>query len=242
MTRNRSFVIAAFVAVWGNFVSGCCAMGEPDKQEGRFCAAPVEGNGRYCVPVSDGPARAWNDAKAAGNEPIQMWAEWPDNLELRELVANPNLLQSWLDDSRTALDYVRVMQGYAESYRASLDGKQQDLFIQASVVQSEIMREKSTDPKEVLERALVDKAAMELDPLQAEVAADKQTMGEIQALVEQSRIDGAPFAALFETLVDDFVEYRATEAEETAGRPKNLPKNLGQQLPYLLFPQTWRDS
>ena len=214
MTINRRLT-AALVAVWETFVSGCCAMGGPDEQEGRFCASPVEGNGRYCVPVSDGPAGAWENAKGAGNEPIKMWAEWPDNLELRELVANPNLLQVWLDDARTALDYVRITQGNAESYRASLDGKQQDLFIQASVVLSDFMREKSTDPKEVLERALVDKGATELDPLKTKIAADKQTMGEIQTLVEQSRIDGAPFAVSFATLVDDFVAYRATEADET---------------------------
>ncbi len=212
MTRIRRLT-AAFVAVWGCFVSGCCVMGGPDEHEGRFCAAPVEG-GHYCVSTSDGPDEAWENAKAAGNEPIQMWAEWPDNLELRELVANPNLLQVWLDDARTALDYVRITQGNAESYRASLDGKQQDLFIQASVVQSEIMREKSIDPKEVLEQALAEKAATEIDPLKTEVAIDKQTMGEIQTLVEQSRVDGAPLAAQYAALVDDFVEYRATEAQE----------------------------
>ncbi len=165
MTINQRLT-AAFVAVWGCFVSGCCVMGGPDEHEGRFCASPVEGNGRSCVPVSDGPDGAWENAKAAGNEPIQMWAEWPDNIELGEIVSNPNLLQSWLDDARTVLDYVRITQGYAESYRASLDGKQQDLFIQASVVQSEIIPEKSKDPKEVLSQ----KAATEIDPLKTEIA------------------------------------------------------------------------
>ena len=240
MTRNRRLT-AAFVAVMGSFVSGCCALGGPDENEGRFCAAPVEGNGRYCVPVSDGPDGAWENAKAAGTEPIQMWAEWPDNLELRELVAHPNLLQSWLDDARTALDYVRVTQGNAESYRASLDGKQQDLFIQASVVQSEIMREKSADPKEVLSQALVEKAATEIDPLKTKVAIDKQTMGEIQTLVEQSRIDGAPFAALYAGLVDDFIEYRATEADALAGHIRNSREILGHRLPGMLFSWKWRD-
>ncbi|HRI72411.1 MAG TPA: hypothetical protein PK156_49590 [Polyangium sp.] len=152
------------------------------------------------------------------------------------------VLQVWLDDARTALDYVRITQGNAESYRASLDGKQQDLFIQASVVQSEIMREKSTDPKEVLEQALVEKAATEIDPLKTEIAIDKQTMGEIQTLVEQSRIDGAPFAAQYATLVDDFVEYRATEAEEMAEHNRNWRKILGHRLPCLLLHRLWRDA
>ncbi|HRI72465.1 MAG TPA: hypothetical protein PK156_49860, partial [Polyangium sp.] len=195
-----------------------------------------------CVSTSDVPDGAWENAKAAGNEPIQMWAEWPDNLELRELVANPNLLQSWLDDARTVLDYVRITQGYAESYRASLDGKQQDLFIQASVVQSEIMREKSTDPKEVLEQALVEKAATEIDPLKTEVAIDKQTMGEIQTLVEQSKLDAAPFAAQYAGLVDDFVEYGATEAQEMAGHSRNALEVLGPRWSYMLFYQLRRNS
>ena len=47
MTRKRRFGTAMFVAVVGSFVSGCCALGTADKNEGRFCASPVEG-GQYC--------------------------------------------------------------------------------------------------------------------------------------------------------------------------------------------------
>lgn len=70
------------------------------------------------------------------------------------------------------------------------------------------------DPKSILAGPLMDKVPAELEPLKTAIALDKQTMGEIQVLVEQSKLDGAPFAAQYKTLVDDFVEYRANEADE----------------------------
>ncbi len=56
-------------------------------------------------------------------------------------------------------------------------------------------------------------------------------MGEIQTLVEQSRLDGAPFAAQYAALVDDFVDYRGTEADELVGHNRNSRKILGHRLP-----------
>ena len=106
-------------------------------------------------------------------------------------------------------------QGNAESYHASLSGKQREHLQRARSLQSAIMADKSMDPQGLLLGPLTDKLPAEIEPLKLQIAADKQTMGEIQTLVEQSRIDGAPFAASYETLVDDFIAYRATEADET---------------------------
>src|SRR4051812_18780889 len=96
-----------FVGALGVGVPGCIGS---DEIEGLICASPVEG-GTYCVPASSGPSAAWNNAAANGTEPIQMWAVWPENVELNAVVASPTLLNAWLDDVRTVLDYLRITQG-----------------------------------------------------------------------------------------------------------------------------------
>jgi hypothetical protein len=204
--------IAVMMAA-GLAVPGCFLFRNDDKPESRFCASPVEGE-RYCVDSSFGPAAAWNDAKAAGNEPIQMWVEWPDNIELKELVTRADLLNAWLNDIRVVIDYVRVTQNNAESYHASLSGKLGDKLRQARQAQEQIIAAKSADPKAVIEKLLLDKAVNETDPLKAEIAGDKQTIADLLAVVDQAKVDGAPFAAQYKVLVDDFTAYRATESIE----------------------------
>jgi hypothetical protein len=144
-----------------------------------------------------------------------MWVEWPDNIELKELVTRPDLLNAWLNDIRVVLDYVRVTQNNAESYQASLSGKLGDDLRRARRVQEQIIAVKSVNPKKRIEKLLLDKAVNETDPLKAEIAGDKQTIGDLLAVVDQAKVDGAPFAAQYKTLVDEFTAYRATESTET---------------------------
>ena len=210
LTRSMMFVGALGVIVPG---SGC--FGGNDEEEGQICASPVEG-GTYCVRASSGPSGAWNDAKAAGTEPIQMWAGWPDNVELKEVVTNPYELEAWLDDVRTVMDYLRVTQGNAESYYASLSGKLGDDLRRAREVQQAVIDGKSVDPDGLVATALAKKAILEMDPVKVEIAADKQAMGDVLAIVDKAKVDGAPFAAQYKAFVDDFVAYRATESAETA--------------------------
>jgi len=188
-----------FVGALGVFVPGC--FGGNDESEGKICASPVE-DGTYCVPSSSGPAGAWNDAKAMGSEPIQMWAVWPDNIELKDVVANPYQLDAWLDDVRTLMDYLRVTQGNAESYHASLAGKLGDDLRRAREVQNGIIDGKTVDPGAVVATALAQKAIQETDPLKVEIAADKQTLGEVQALMDQAKVGAAPFAAQYTAIMD----------------------------------------
>jgi hypothetical protein len=135
--------LTVFVGALGMGVPGCFLFGS-DNHEGRICASPVEGK-TYCVASSSGSSGAWNKAAAAGTEPIQMWAVWPDNVELNDVVTSPNLLNAWLDDVRTVMDYLRVTQGNAESYHASLSGNLGDRLRQARRVQNEIIHDKSVD-------------------------------------------------------------------------------------------------
>jgi hypothetical protein len=207
--RTGSMIL---VSALGVGVPGCWF--GSDQNEGRICASPIEG-GTYCVSSSSGPSAAWEKAEAAGTEPIQMWAEWPKSLELREVVASPGLLNAWFDDIRMVTDFVRVTKGNAESYHATLSGRLEDDLQRARRAQREIIAEKLVDPKGRLEQALLGKAVNETDPLNVEIAADKQTMSDVQAIVDQAKVDAAPFVSQYKTLVDDFVAYRATEAAET---------------------------
>jgi hypothetical protein len=202
-----------FVGALGLGVPGCLWFGN-DENEGRICASPIEG-GTYCVAANSGPSVAWDKAKANGTEPIQMWAEWPDNVDLRDVVSSPNLLNAWLDDVVNVTNYLRVTRGNAESYYASLSGILGENLLRARIVQEDIIAEKAVDPQGRVAQALLDKAAKETDPLKAKITADKQTMNDVKTIVDQAKVDSAPFASQYKTLVDDFVAYRATEGAET---------------------------
>ena len=201
-----------FVGALGMGVPGC--FGSNDENEGKICASPAEG-GTYCVSASHGPSGAWNDAKAMGKEPIQMWAEWPEAVELKDVVASPYQLDAWLDDVRTVMDYVRVTQGNAESYYASLSGRLGNDLRRAREMQQGIIDGKSVDPDGVVATALAKKAILEMVPVKVEMAADKQTIGDVLVIVDKAKIDGAPFAAQYKGVVDEFVSHLNMEVGET---------------------------
>ena len=190
--KNRQFIRSiVFVGAFGIAAPGSgCSWFDTHENEGRICGSPMEG-GDYCMPANSGALAAWNDAMAHGSEPIQMWAEWPETVGVTQLVVNPQLLNAWLDDVQTVLDYLRITRGNAESYHASLSGKLGDRLHQALLVQERIMGAKVVNPSGRVEKVLLDKAAHEMDPLKAKVVADKQSMGEVLAIVEQTKVDKA---------------------------------------------------
>lgn len=188
MSRTLVIKCIAFLMVMGLGVPGCFIFGNGET-EGSLCASPIEG-GNHCVPASSGPDAAWNKAASAGTEPIQMWAVWPEYVEIGDVVASPPMLNAWLDDVRGVMEYLRVTKGNAESYNASLSGNLGDRLRQARRVQNKIIHERSVDPKKRIEQVLLDKAVGETDPLKAEITADKQSMGDVLAIVDQTKVEG----------------------------------------------------
>ena len=186
--KSIAFMIAMAL---GMGVPGCFLFGNKDeKSEGRICASPVEG-GNHCVSASSGPSEAWNNAALAGTEPIQMWAEWPENVDMGEVVASPFLLNEWLGDVQTVVDYLRITQRNAESYHASLSGKLGNDIREVSRAQNKIIHDKYVDPEKRVEQVLLDKAVNDTDASKAEVTAGKQSIGDMLAIVEQAKVDGA---------------------------------------------------
>ncbi len=188
---NRTLVVTsiAFMMVMGLGVPGCPWFASHD-DEGRICASPIEG-GDHCVRASYGALVAWNEAAAHGSEPIQMWVEWPESVDVTQLVVNPQLMNPWLDNVQKVTDYQSVTLGNAESYYASLSGKLGAKLRGVRQLQENILYAEAAIPKERLKKLLLDKAANEADPLKAEVVADKQSMGDVLAIVEQAKVDGA---------------------------------------------------
>jgi hypothetical protein len=144
--------------------------------------------------------------EAADNACAQVETQWA--FERDKLLAEIKL--KWVKERKKLHAEITKL-----SYHASLSGKLGEKLRHARRVQQEVVNEKSVDPKGRVEQALLDKAAKETDPLKAELTADKQTMGDVQAIVDQAKVDAAPFASQYKTLVEDFVAYRATEAAET---------------------------
>jgi hypothetical protein len=108
---------------------------------GRFCAAPVNGNA-YCVSSSRSPADAWNQAAIHGRLPIEMWAEWPSDVTLDELVGSRERLEAWFADTDKVLSYVRDTQKNAESYKASMAGRLSTLMRRVEARQAEILNKR----------------------------------------------------------------------------------------------------
>jgi hypothetical protein len=124
------------------------------------------------------------------------------------------LLDAWLDDGQAILEYVRVTKGSAESYRATMNGKMADDLRQARQLQGGLVRE-PIDPVLFVQSEFFDNAIKEESPFRVQIWTGKEALTEMQIVVEQAKVDGAPFAAQYKTLVDDFLAYRATEAAET---------------------------
>ena len=128
--------------------SGCFLFGDEAEQEG---ASPVQG-GTYCVPASEGPSAAWAKAEANGTEPIRMWALWPKNVPIDDVIASPTRVNAWLDDEQRVMDYLRVTRGNAESYRATLAGRLGRDLSRARRAQEKIIADKVLDPKHAWNR------------------------------------------------------------------------------------------
>lgn len=201
------------IAVLGMAPPGCWK--PPLHPPGRFCASPSNG-GEFCVGADRGAAAAWDEAAGHGPQPIQMWSEWPAEVDLDDLVASQDELRTWFEGIDSVLSHVRDVRHAAESYRVTMAGEQRSLLAQAIDRQTQLLADKP-DPIGTFKADLIAKAAEENDPLAAELAADKQTMGEVEALIQKAKTDGAPLATAYAALVGQFVAYRDTEPSETQG-------------------------
>ncbi|MDC3987212.1 hypothetical protein [Polyangium jinanense] len=214
MRRGDYLVAALVVAAPGVVLPGCLGSFGEDEGHGRICASPVAG-GEYCVSSSEGPASAWNQAAAHGSRPIQMWAERPEGMTLDTLVTSPRDMDRWLGDIEQALGYVRDEERCAESYKASMaPGPLRNALGSARIRQNEILSEEPIDAVGRFKEALASKGAAEKDPLVAEIAADKLSMGAVQGVLDQVSLDVGPLSAAYADLAADFAAYRKTESGE----------------------------
>lgn len=231
--KRWDFLLAALVvAAPGIVLPGCLWSFGEDEELGRICAAPAEG-GEFCVSSREGPASAWNQAAARGSLPIQMWAERPEGMTLDALVTNRDGMQRWIGDIDTALGHVRDEQRSAESYKASMEGRLRNLLGSARIRQQEILAQEPIDAVGRFEAALVSKAGAEKEPLVAEIAADKQSMGAVQGVLDQVTLDVGPLSTDYAALAADFGAYRETEAAEMATYTKLAAKASMATLPEL---------
>ncbi|MBK9262858.1 MAG: hypothetical protein IPM54_24025 [Polyangiaceae bacterium] len=215
MKRTNTWGALGLVVAMGMAVPGCFLFGANDEEvRWEVCASPIESR-THCVSASSGPGAAWERAAANGAEPIEMWVERADGTPLDEWVSSPMMVDAYINVVEEVLDYLRVTQRNAESYHASLAGKLGRDLERARRLQEKIIADTSVDPKTRIQKTLLDKGAKEKDPLKAEIAADKQTMGDVQAVIDAAKVDAGPFASQYKALVDDFVTYRATESSET---------------------------
>ena len=172
--------------------SGCFLFGSEEQEAWEICASSIDGDA-HCVAASNGPNDAWKKVAAnGGTEPIQMWVARTDRAEFDEWVSYPGTVDAYLDYTREILDYVRVTQGNAESYRATLAGRLGQDLMDARRAQEKIIADKVLDPKTRVESPLFDKVNEELSPLKVELVADKQSMGEVVAIFDKAKLDGAP--------------------------------------------------
>ncbi|TKC96416.1 hypothetical protein [Polyangium fumosum] len=214
--KSKPFFRAVLLAAAGALSS--CFPGD-DPSLGRFCASPSEG-GEYCVSTERSPSSAWAEAKVHGTLPIQMWAEWPEDVTLDELVRSRGKLDAWFADIDEVLFSLRVNAQSAESYRASMDGRMGELLRQAKRKQRQILSEEPVDAIGNFKAALVEKANAEKDPLVAAIASDKQAMGAARSIIDGAKEDASLLGAAYKNLVAEYSSYRATEAAETEAYEK----------------------
>src|SRR5689334_21292769 len=141
--RGKRFCAAALVALLGGLLPGCL-WDFTGEDTGQICAISVGGD-EHCVSSSDDPAVAWDAAAADGSLPIQMWAKWPEETTIDDLVRSRDKLHRWFDDINKAGAYVRGTKGSAESYRASLDGRLGQLLREVKAHQAALLAEKPVD-------------------------------------------------------------------------------------------------
>lgn len=217
--KNLSTALA--VLALGALAPGCSP--QPDETLGILCAAA--GNGEvHCVSSNQGPAAAWRQAAPHGELPVQMWAKWPKDVTLEELVGSPTKLKAWFADTNKAHGYVRDTKKNAESYLASLGGPGGMQLDEAILRQRQILTRTPVDAIGDFKTALSDKASAEKSPVLAALATDKQSMTAVQAVFEKARTDAAPLDSAYAGMATQFTTYRATEALET-----QVYKTLAQQ-------------
>ncbi|WP_437729393.1 hypothetical protein [Sorangium sp. So ce861] len=163
-----------------------------------------------------GPGVAWSQAEKDGSLPIEMWATWPNNKALDEIVASSTSLDVWFGHVDEAIAYVRDDARNAESLRATLGGKLASLLDEATQRQRALLSQAPVDAAGNFKAAMIDKASAEEEPLAAALAADKQAMAVVQAVFDQARRDAGPLQSRYAGAAARFAEYRATEASETA--------------------------
>ncbi|WP_437599435.1 hypothetical protein WMF28_42085 [Sorangium sp. So ce590] len=163
-----------------------------------------------------GPGAAWTQAEKDGALPIEVWATWPTNKTLEEIVASSYSLGVWFRHVDEAIDYVRDDAKNAESLRATLAGKLASLLDEATDRQRALLAQAPVDATGSFKAAMIDKASAEREPLVAALAADRQAMAVVQAVFDQARSDVAPLRSKYAGVAARFAGYRATEAAETA--------------------------
>ncbi|WP_437675160.1 hypothetical protein [Sorangium sp. So ce131] len=215
MTRQKVILVAAAAALALGMVGSGCLWKRGDHTLGSFCAAAVGGE-EHCVGENVGPGRAWSQAEKDGELPIEMWATWPKDNTLDEVVARSHRLDLWFGHLDEAIAYVRDDARNAESLRATLAGKMKSLLGEAADRQRELLAQEPVDAAGNFKTAMIDKASAEEEPLAAALAADKQAMAVVQAVFDEARRDVAPLQARYAGAAARFAAYRATEAAETA--------------------------
>jgi hypothetical protein len=214
MRAGKTLAAALIAAAVGGFVSGCFLFPGEDPTLARLCASPSEG-GEYCVSSDRGPGSAWESAKANGSLPIQMWAERPEAVTLDDLVRSRSKLDAWFADIDRVVFYLRETAQSAESYQASMDGRLGALLREANRRQRELMAERPVDAIGHFKAALGEKANEEKEPLVAEIASDKQSMGAAREVLDEATEEASPLGAAYGELVAEFSSYRASEEDET---------------------------
>ncbi|WP_437752721.1 hypothetical protein [Sorangium sp. So ce1389] len=217
-TRQQGTILVAAVAVLGLGAgpSGCL-WERSDDSLGSFCARPAGGDGEeYCVGANRSPGDAWSQAEAHGDPPIEMWAELPRGVSMRDLAASKDTLDLWLGNVDRVVSYVRDEERNAESYGATLFGELRFLLEYAAGEQRLLLQEEPVRAPARFKEAMIEKVDAERDPLLAALAADSQSMAAAQAVFERARDEAAPLQAEYARVVARFRDYRATEAVETA--------------------------
>ena len=212
MNQIKNLAMALAVLALGALAPGCSP--QPDETLGSLCAAAEDGEA-HCVSANQGPAAAWKQAAPHDELPVQMWAKWPKDVTLDEVVASPAKLKAWFADTDEAHTYVRDTKKNAESYLASLGGNGGRLLDEANIRQREILTRTPVDAIGDFKTALSDKASAEKSPILATLATDKQSMTAVQAVFEKARTDVAPLQSAYAGITTQFTAYRATEAAET---------------------------
>ncbi|WP_437719779.1 hypothetical protein [Sorangium sp. So ce861] len=213
--RQKAILVAAVAALALGAVGAGCLWEREDHTFGSFCAAAMGGE-EHCVGENLGPGAAWSQAEKDGALPIEVWATWPNNKTLDDIVASSYSLDVWFGHVDEAIEHVRDDARNAESLRATLAGKLASLLDEATDRQRALLAQAPVDAAGNFKAAMIGKASAEEDQLAAALAADKQAMSVVQAIFDQARSDAAPLQSKYAGVAARFAAYRASEAAKTA--------------------------